>query len=473
VEYISVRKRWNDGDVTGSTKTLWGLSTNKTSQDQDVIDNPVLKTLNQRALAVPLTPNQIRGFWAAWGGLVLDGMDSFIYALVLVPAMRDLLPHSGIEATVGNLGFYGSILFSVFLVGWGCAFLWGPIADRFGRVRALMLAILCYSAFTFLGCLAQNIWQLGVFRFLAGFGVGGEFVGAAVFVAEEMPGGRHVSGAGYLNAGYYVGIFLAAALNYLIGARLGWRAMFAVGLAPALFVAYIRYHVQEPERWTKRIESIGAWTARDSFFALFSPEYRKRTTLNCIFVLVSMIGLWAGSVYAPGAVTQVALREGYGSADAARIASWATMLLATGTILGCLIMAPIANWLGRRGALAFFFVIMAGSIPLAFGYTFYPGHGGLRAFILSLFAVGVGGGSFSVQLLWLPEQYRSECRGSALAFATCIGRFVAAGGTLIVGAGIAHYGSIGVPVALTSMAFVFGLLFVPFGIETKNQPLPV
>jgi MFS family permease len=438
-----------------------------------LIGIPVLKTINEPALPVPLTPNQIRGFWAAWGGLVLDGMDSFIYALVLLPAMRDLLPRSGIEPTIGNLGFYGSILFSVFLLGWGCAFLWGPIADRFGRVRALIFAILCYSVFTFLGCIAQNIWQLGLFRFLAGFGVGGEFVGAAVFVAEELPGGRRVSGAGYLNAGYYVGIFLAAALNYLIGARLGWRAMFAVGIVPALFVAYIRYHVREPERWTKRIESLGAWTARDSFFALFSPEYRKRTTLNCIFLLVSMIGLWAGSVYVPGAATQVALREGYSRADAARIASWATMLLATGTILGCLIMAPLANWLGRRGALAFYFAIMAASISLAFGYTFYPGHGGLRAFIACLFTVGVGGGSFAVQLLWLPEQYRSECRGSALAFATCIGRFVAAAGTLFVGAGIAHYGSIGVPVALTSLAFVFGLLFIPLAIETKNQPLPV
>ena len=266
----------------------------------------MLKTIHEPALPVALTPNQVRGFWAAWGGLVLDGMDSFIYALVLLPAMRDLLPRSGIEPTIGNLGFYGSILFSVFLVGWGCAFLWGPIADRFGRIRALMLAILCYSAFTFLGCIAQNIWQLGLFRFLAGFGVGGEFVGAAVFVAEELPGGRRVSGAGYLNTGYYVGIFLAATLNYLIGARLGWRAMFAVGLAPALFVAYIRYHVREPERWTKRLESIGVWTARDSFLALFSPEYRRRTTLNCIFVLVSMIGLWAGSVYVPGAASQVA-----------------------------------------------------------------------------------------------------------------------------------------------------------------------
>src|SRR5437660_8540037 len=145
------------------------------------------RTLNPRNSEGRLTSNQVRGFWAAWGGIVLDGMDSFIYALVLVPAMRDLLPASGIRPNAGNLGYYGSILFSVFLIGWGCAFLWGPIADRFGRVRALMLAVLCYSTFTFLGSVARNVWQLGIFRMLAGFGVGGEFVGAAIFVAEEMP----------------------------------------------------------------------------------------------------------------------------------------------------------------------------------------------------------------------------------------------------------------------------------------------
>ena len=399
-------------------------------------------------------------------------MDSFIYALVLVPAMRDLLPASGIQPTTANLGFYGSTLFSVFLIGWGCAFLWGPIADRFGRVRALILAVLCYSAFTFLGCTARNVWQLGIFRMLAGFGVGGEFVGAAIFVAEEMPGNRRLYGAGYLNSAYYVGTFIAAGLNYLIGAHYGWRVMFALGGLPALFIAFIRRGVREPERWKERIENAGGWTARDSFFSLFSLEYRKRTILNCLFLLTSMIGLWAGSVYAPAAVTQVAIRDGYNAVEAARLASWATILLAVGTILGCLIMAPLAMRLGRRGALAMFFGLMAISILVSFGYAYYLPHNALRLFIPSLFFVGVGGGSFALYILWLPEQYRTECRGSAFALATCVGRFVAAGATFLVGAGIARYGSIGVPVALTSLAFVVGLMAVPFGVETKDKPLP-
>src|SRR6266849_2387704 len=100
---------------------------------------------------VPLTRNQRRGFLAAWGGWVRDGVDSFMYALVRLPARRELLPRSGLPADQSHIGFYGGLLFALFLAGWGCSLVWGPIADRFGRVRALMFTILCYSIFTFLG----------------------------------------------------------------------------------------------------------------------------------------------------------------------------------------------------------------------------------------------------------------------------------------------------------------------------------
>ena len=196
-------------------------------------------------------------------------MDSFIYALVLVPALRDLLPRSGIAPTQANVGFYGGVLFAIFLAGWGLAFLWGPFADRFGRVRTLILTILCYSLFTFLGCVAANIWQLAAFRLLAGAGIGGEWTIGGVFVAEEWPESRRRQGAAWMHTGYYVGTFLAAIVNYVVGARFGWRAVFAVGGAPALLVAFIRYGVSESARWRSRA---GKLTARDSFLALFSAS---------------------------------------------------------------------------------------------------------------------------------------------------------------------------------------------------------
>src|SRR6202521_3935561 len=113
-----------------------------------------------------LSPNQIRGFWAAWGGWALDGMDASIYAIVLVPALRELLPRSGIAATPGNVVYYGGLFFALFMIGYGFALVWGPIADRFGRVRTMMLSILCFSLFTLLAAFATGIWSLAVFRFM-------------------------------------------------------------------------------------------------------------------------------------------------------------------------------------------------------------------------------------------------------------------------------------------------------------------
>ena len=196
-----------------------------------------------------LNSNQIKGFWAAWGGWCLDGMDAFIYALVLVPALTELLPKSGIAVTPGNIGYYGSMLQALFLLGWGLSMVWGPIADRFGRVRALMLTILFYSVFTFMCGLVTNIWQLAVLRVLCGIGLGGEQPMGGTFVAEEWPEDRRKMGAGYMHTGYYFGFFLAAAANYFIGANFGWRWMFILGGAPALLVGWIQSGVREPAAW--------------------------------------------------------------------------------------------------------------------------------------------------------------------------------------------------------------------------------
>src|SRR5690242_17824199 len=117
-----------------------------------------------------LNRQQIVGFWAAWTGWLLDGMDSVIYALVLAPALTELLPRSGMVASPANVGFVGSVLFAAFLVGWGLSFLWGPIADRFGRTRSLAATILVYALFTGAAAFSQNVWQLGLFRLLAGIG---------------------------------------------------------------------------------------------------------------------------------------------------------------------------------------------------------------------------------------------------------------------------------------------------------------
>src|SRR5262245_9928447 len=274
-------------------------------------------TLTETRVRTPLTTNQIRGFWAAWGGWALDGMDSFIYSLVLAPTLLGLLPGSGIPATTGNIGFYGSVLFALFLIGWGLSMLWGPFADRFGRVPTLTLTILCYSLFTFMCGLATNVWQLAAFRLLAGIGIGGEWFIGATFVAEEWPEDRRKTGAGYMHTGYYFGFFLAALANYIVGARYGWRWMFVVGGTPALLVTYIRSGVRESARWRRGVAEARRPAMTEAVRKIFSPRYARQTVLNSIYLLVSIIGLWAGSVYVPTSVREIAMREGHTAADAA------------------------------------------------------------------------------------------------------------------------------------------------------------
>ena len=419
-----------------------------------------------------LTANQIRGFWAAWGGWTLDGMDSFIYALVLLPSLRELLPKSGMAASPSNVGYYGGLLFALFLVGWGLAFLWGPIGDKFGRVRTLMLTIVWYSVFTFLGALVSNIWQLAILRLFAGIGIGGEWAMGGTFVAEAWPESRRRAGAGYMHTGYYVGIFLAAIAYFFLGSRIGWRGVFAFGGIPALLLAWVRHGVAEPSRWAEKGSVVRSLEVYRPFTALFSPALRRRTVINSLLMLASICGLWAGTVYVPAAVASFAEAAGRTQAQAAQLSSRATMLVALATILGCLLMPWLAEKFGRRGALGVFFALMAVFIAAAFGKIFYSGAAALPWFFVCLFFLGLGGANFAVYTLWLPEQYPTECRASAFAFCTSFARFGGAAITFLVGAGVQRYGSLGVPVAATSVAFVAGLLLIPFGVETRGQALP-
>ena len=418
----------------------------------------------------PLNRQQVVGFWAAWFGWMLDGMDSVIYALVLAPALTELLPGSGIAATPANVGFVGSVLFALFLVGWGLSFIWGPIADRFGRTRSLAATVLVYAVFTGAAAFSHSIWTLGLFRFLAGVGVGGEWAMAGTYVAEAWPEDRRKMGAGYLQTGYYFGFFVAAVLNLTVGAHYGWRALFLCGLAPVVVSLVTLASVREPARWERAQHD----PARVSpLRRIFSKPLLGRTVSLSVLLMVAVIGLWAGSVYVPTAVIQLAVRGGATPAHAGMLASMATGLLSVGTIVGCLLAPVLAERLGRKPALALYFAGMLVAIPLAFGWAFYlPGAAALPAFLVVLFFLGVAGGNFALYSLWLPELFGTEVRATAFAFCTSVGRFAGAGVNFALAAGVQHMGTLGTPVALTAVAFGVGLLVIPFAPETRGQPLP-
>lgn len=396
-------------------------------------------------------------------------MDSVIYALVLGPALTELLPRSGYQATPATVAYTGSLMFALFLVGWGLSFIWGPISDRFGRTRSLAATVLVYAVFTGAAAFAPNIWLLALFRFLAGIGVGGEWAMAGTYVAEAWPEDRRKMGAGYLQTGYYFGFFVAAALNFTVGASLGWRAMFLCGLAPVVVSIATLLKVKEPERWEHTAHAARA----NPLAIIFSPRYLRSTITMSALLTIAIVGLWAGAVYEPTAIIFLSRQAGMAFPQAAKMASYGTGLLSIGTILGCIIAPWAAERFGRRMTLALYFVGMMVTIALAFGWAFYlPAGSALPAFMAVLFFLGLFGGNFAIFSLWLPELFGTEVRGTAFAFCTSIGRFIGAGVNFGLAGAVAAMGTLGTPIAMTAIAFGLGLLIIPFALETRGQTLP-
>ena len=432
---------------------------------------PTLTPARKASLRTPLNRQQIVGFWAAWFGWTLDGMDSVIYALVLAPALTELLPRSGIAATPVNIAFIGSVMFALFLIGWGLSFIWGPVADRFGRTRSLAASILVYSVFTGAAALSHSIYALALFRFCAGVGIGGEWAMAGTYVAEAWPEDRRKMGAGYLQTGYYAGFFLAAVLNYTVGAHYGWRAMFLCGLAPVVVSIFTLFKVKEPERWQ---HAVGAAVHTASpLVRIFRAPYRRRTIVMSAILTVAVIGLWAGAVYEPTALTLLAKKQGMTGMQPAHMVSYGTGVLSIGTIIGCLILPVLAERIGRRRTLAIYFLGMMITIAVSFGWAYYlPVGRALPTFMALLFFLGMAGGNFAMYALWLPELFATDVRATAFAFCTSFGRFIGAGVNFALAASVRSMGTLGIPVALTAIAFGLGLLIIPFAHETRGEVLP-
>ncbi|MBI1819455.1 MAG: MFS transporter, partial [Nitrospirae bacterium] len=311
--------------------------------------------------------------FVAWLGWVFDSMDSTLYAMVLQPALHELL---GPNYSKESMEWYGGIIFSTFLIGWALGgVLFGILADTIGRTKTLIFTILIYSLFTGLAALSQNWWHLMIYRFITALGIGGEWAAGASLVAEIWPESKRAKAAGILQSAWAAGFFLADLASLLFGAY-GWRILFVVGILPALVTLLIRFMVKEPEKWLRANETRRAiLTERPeyekellafSLTRLFNRKLRWHTLAGSILAFVAVFGLWGATNWTPTLIRELLASENLNQEAVNRYVSYAVMCLNGGALAGYLAFGPIADRFGRRPA---FFFMCLGSlimIPVTF-----------------------------------------------------------------------------------------------------------
>src|SRR6478609_8066653 len=181
-----------------------------------------------------------RALVAASMGWALDAFDVMLFSLTLAAVIADL----GLTKT--QAGALGSV---TLLGGAAGGLIFGHVADRFGRTRALISSILIYSVFTAACGLSQNLWQFALFRALLGLGMGGEWASGAALVSETWSARHRGRAMGYMQSAWAIGFAVAALVVGVVLPRWGWRAVFFVGILPAFFTLWVRRNVEEPEVW--------------------------------------------------------------------------------------------------------------------------------------------------------------------------------------------------------------------------------
>lgn len=407
-------------------------------------------------------PAQSRAKWmvfiAAFLGWMFDGLEMGVFPLAARPALQDLLNVQG-DQEVGRWMGYITALFLLGAAGGGLIFGW--MGDRIGRVRSMIISILVYSIFT--GCcyFVTAPWQLGVFRFLAALGMGGEWSLGVALVMECWPEKHRPILAGAIGAASNVGFALIGLLGFFfVVDRTSWRWVMLAGAAPALLALFIVRYVPESERWKASVKKDASSPMRE----IFSPRLFKTTLLAIAFASIALIGTWGSVQWLPLWADQLT----HGQVPQAKAIT--QILSAVGAIVGCFIGPWIGGTMGRRPA---YFILCLGSL-ITCGILFRAigAYGG--AFLFMVFLVGGLTAAFYGWLpLYLPELFPTRVRATGQGLSFNSGRILAAIGAIQMGALMSHYhGSYAKAGAAITLIYALGLILIWLAPETKGKPLP-
>jgi MFS family permease len=404
--------------------------------------------------AKSITRQQRRALVSASLGWMLDSMDIMLYAMVLAHLMRDF------GMSTATAGLMGSLTLLASAVG-GIGF--GLIADRFGRVKALMASILVYSVFTGACGLSQSIVQLAVFRVLLGLGMGGEWATGAALVAETWPSEHRGKALGIMQSSWAVGYALAAAITALILPLWGWRGVFFVGVLPALLTFWIRRRVDEPEIWERSAAEKKQRASRSGLGEIFRRPLLKDTLVTTVMNAGTMFAWWGLFTWIPAYLGMPSEQGGLGL-SVVKTSTW-IIVMQVGMWLGYVSFGFISDRMGRKRT---YIIYLFAAAVLVLLYS--SAQQNIILLLLGPLVAFFGTGYFSGFGTITAEIFPTRIRASAQGFTYNIGRGLSALAPFTIGA-LAREHGLALAFYLTAGFFLFSAVTAFALPETMGRSL--
>jgi MFS family permease len=397
------------------------------------------------------SPQARKALVAAGLGWMLDAFDVTLFAMAL-PAIRAEL---GLSPAAG--GALGS---ATLIAAAGGGVLFGLIADRFGRTRALMASVAIYSVFTAACGFAQDFTQLLIFRALLGIGMGGEWASGAALVSETWPAEHRGKALGFMQSGWAIGYAAAALVNAVVQPAFGWRAVFFIGILPAFFTLWVRRHVEEPAIWKAASTQP---RHRSSLLLAFRQPLLPLTLALTLMNTFTLFAWWGFYLWLPSYLTQPASAGGVGLQLLS--SSGFILLMQVGMWFGYVTFGFVSDRIGRKRTYVSYLLVAA---VLLFIYVSIRNPIALLALgpFVAFFATGYFSGFGAVTA----EIYPTAIRASAQGFTYNIGRIASAAAPWAVGSLAASHG-FGAALSLSSAAFVLAAVTWVWIPETRGREL--
>jgi len=396
------------------------------------------------------SPPERKSLIAGGLGWMLDAMDVMLYSLVLAYLIREF------GMSTRTAGLLNSLTLVASAIG---GFFFGVLADRIGRTRALMASILVYSVSSAACGFSHSIPQLAVFRFLLGLGMGGEWSSGAALIAETWRAEHRGKALGLMQSAYAIGEAVAAIVVLIVFPNFGWRAVFFVGVLPALLVLWIYRGVPEPELWKNRPKRKKTGAMQQ----LLHKDIFRNGMLATAMNACGMFGYWGLFTWIPGYLSLPVSKGGRGLSLV--LGTTFYLVLSPGKWLGYASFGFFADAFGRRKPYFSYLLIAAILVPL-YGVIRNP----ILLLILGPFVAFFGTGFFSGYAAIASELFPGEIRAAAMGLSYNLGRGLSAAAPFAVGAIASRFGFLPAFFLLAG-AFLAAALLALLLPETRGRQL--